>query len=173
MGFRGICAPWQRRERRSVYMWNLWWGETWTLRMEQCWQCIMFSRYTCRKCGQLRITIMGENWRRQYASCRLEYFSWFNAVMPIIPLTNEISEGYAQPVCWGTWLSELRIFCRNVNPRIDTNKCRCQSGRMAWNQGLSGIEDSPAALSLCPIADGTTTTVWSGVTTDVEILTTP
>lgn len=39
--------------------------------------------------------------------------------------------------------------------------------------GLSEINASPAALSLCPVAVGWAATVWSGVTTATENLTTP
>ena len=70
-------------------------------------------------------------------------------------------------------LYQRRPLHRNVNPRIDTKKCCCQSGRMAWNQGLSEIRNSPATLSLRPIVADIMTTAQMILTTATEKMTTP
>lgn len=70
-------------------------------------------------------------------------------------------------------LGLCRDVLRKVNPRIDTKKCCCQSGRMAWNQGLSEIRNSPATHSLRPIVADIMTTAQMILTTATEKMTTP
>ena len=72
-----------------------------------------------------------------------------------------------------SWLAVRRRVRGNVNPRIDTKKCCCQSGRMAWNQGLSEIRNSPATHSLRPIVADIMTTAQMILTTATEKMTTP